>query len=240
LRSIARPVLVALLSAGLLNISTMAAAGKPLGMVVNAENAHLSYVNATMGTNVFAGDYLETDPGGTLRIKIGANQVYLSSASSAILMEDQNKSGVKLTHGTVGFSSPASAHFEIVTPVGTVRAADGKPAFGEVTLISPQKILVAAYHGSVVVSNGTTERTIAEGDAYNVSLAQAPQGSGTGNDDNNGNGNGNSNGNQKGGGYAIHNAEPLIFTAVVAGIMAGVGYAIWRVADESDSTPPSN
>ena len=174
MRSIARPVLVALLSAGLLNISTMAAAGKPLGMVVTCRERPSGYANATMGTNVFAGDYLETDPGGTLRIKIGANQVYLSSASSAILMEDQNKIRRKAHARNDWLFFPGFGHFEIVTPVGTVRGADGKPAFGEVTLISPQKILVAAYHGSVVVSNGTTERTIAEGDAYNVSLAQGP------------------------------------------------------------------
>jgi hypothetical protein len=191
-----------------------------------------------MGTHVFAGDFLQTDPGGTLRVKVGSNQLYLASASSAVLLEEQNKIQVKLTHGTIGFSSPVAARFEIETPVGTVRASDGKAAFGEVTLVGPQKILVAAYHGSLVVSNAGMERTIAEGDAYNVSLAQGPQGSGTGTDDNTDTAN--SNGSNQKGGYAIHNHQPLIFTAVVAGILAGVGYAVWHFANESDYTPPSN
>lgn len=238
MRSIARPVLVAILAAGLVNLSTLAAGGKPLGVVVTSENAHLAEANAAMGTNVFAGDYLETGPGGTLRVKVGSNQLYLASISSAVLLEEQNKIQVKLTHGTISFSSPAESHFEIETPVGTVRGADGKAAFGEVTLISPQKILVAAYHGSIVVSNAGVERTIAEGDAYNVSLAQGPQGAGTGNDDNTDNGN--NGGNKKGGGYAIHNNAPIIFTAVVAGVLGGLGYAVWHFSTESDYVPPSN
>lgn len=238
MRSIARPVLVAILAAGLINLSTLAAGGKPLGVVVTSENAHLAEANAAMGTNVFSGDYLETGPGGTLRVKVGSNQLYLSSISSAVLLEEQNKIQAKLTHGTISFSSPAASHFEIETPVGTVRAAEGKAAFGEVTLVGPQQILVAAYHGAIVVSNAGVERTIAEGDAYNVSLAQGPQGAGTGNDDNTDDGN--NGGNKKRGGYAIHNNAPLIFTAVVAGVLGGLGYAVWHFSTESDYVPPSN
>jgi len=233
LRPIARQFLVALLTAGLLNLSTMAAGGKTLGVVVAAEDAHLGEADAAMGTNVFTGDFLQTDPGGTLRVKVGLNQLYLTSASSAILLEEQNEIRVKLIQGTIGFSSPVANHFEIETPVGTVRAADGKPAFGEVTLIAPGKIMVAAYHGSIVVSNAGVERTIPEGEAYNVALAQDGQSTGTGDDNNTDNGNSNGTGNQQG----IHNHGPIIFTAVVSGILAGAGYAVWHVVTESASAP---
>ena len=94
--------------------------------------------------------------------------------------------------------------------------------------------MVAAYHGAIVVSNAGFERTIAEGNAYNVSLAQGPEGSGTGtnSDDNSGN----TNVPQK----AIHNYEPLVFTAIIMGTLAGLGYLVWHYANESDPTPPSN
>jgi hypothetical protein len=122
----------------------MAAAGTPLGMVVNAENAHLSEATAALGTNVFAGDSLQTDPDGTLRVRVGSNQVYLAAASFAMLLQDHDNIRVKLDRGTVGFSSPAASHFEIETPVGIIRGANGKAAFGEVTVIGPGKIMVAA------------------------------------------------------------------------------------------------
>ena len=235
MRSITRLALVALLSAGLCNLSVMAAAGTPLGMVVNAENAHLSEATATLGTNVFAGDSLQTDPDGTLRVRVGSNQVYLAAASFAMLLQHHDNIRVKLDRGTVGFSSPAASHFEIETPVGIIRGANGKAAFGEVTIVGPGKIMVAAYHGAIVVSNAGFERTIAEGNAYNVSLAQGPEGAGTGNgsDDNSGNTN---NVPQQ----AIHNYEPLVFTAIIMGTLAGLGYLVWHYANESDPSPPSN
>jgi len=234
LRLIARPILVALLTVGLVNLSAMAAGGRTLGMVVAAENAHLGEATAEMGTNVFAGDYLQTDPNGTLRVKVGANQLYLASASSAMLLDEQNRIRVKLTRGTIGFSSPLENRFEIETPVGSVRAQDGKAAFGEVTLVGPQTIMVAAYHGSLVVSYAGVERVIAEGDAFNVSFAQGPMGAGTGDDDNNAGG---GNGGNQSGGYAIKNHGPLIFTAVFAGALAGLGFLVWHFTTESDSTP---
>ncbi len=252
MQTIARPFLVVFLATSLLNLPAMAAGGKPVGMVVTAENAHLGEANAAMGTNIFGGDSLQTDPGGTLRVKVGGNQLYLASASSATLLDEQSKIRVKLTQGTIGFSSPIPSQFEIETPVGTVRAANGKAAFGEVTIVGPQKILVAAYRGSILVSGGGVERIVKEGDAYNVTflpnadpsaLAQGPQGAGASNgtDKDNGNDNGNnqndSGNNQKGGGYAVQNHGPIIFTAVVLGIAAGGAFAAWHVATESDSTP---
>lgn len=238
---IARMLLTGLLAASLLNVPpAAAAAGKPLGVVVKVENARLAGENAALGTNVFAGDYVETDPGGTLRLKLGANQLYLGSASSAIVLEEQNKVRLKLTHGMLGFLSPGENQLEIETPVGLVRAAKGTGAFGEVTLLGPQQILVAAYHGAIVVSGAGVERTIKEGDAFNVSLLpnadpsapdQGPQGAGTGN--NNGNNNGNSN-TQKG----IQNYGQVIFTAAVLGMAAGGAYAAWDLTTESNPNPP--
>ena len=56
----------------------MVAAEKPLGMVLVAENAHLSGATANIGADVFAGDALQTDPGGSWRLKVGSTQVYLT------------------------------------------------------------------------------------------------------------------------------------------------------------------
>ena len=75
-RSLIRSLLIACLISGLLNASPAMAAAKPVGMVVLAENAHLSGVTANIGADVFAGDVLHTDPGGNLRMKFGATQLY--------------------------------------------------------------------------------------------------------------------------------------------------------------------
>jgi hypothetical protein len=239
LRLIVRPFIVFLLTASLLDLSVFGSVVSPLGVVVTSENAHVDDANVATGTNVFAGDYLQTDKGGTLRLKIGSSQFYLSSASSAILLQEQRTLRMKLTQGKIGFSSAVAGDFEIETPVAMVRAAKGKAALGEVTLVGPHQIMVAAYRGSLVIANAGVERTIVEGTAYNVSLAQ---GTGTANDDSagNGSGNGNGNGNNQGGGYPVHNYGPLIFTTVFAGGLSGLGYTIWHFATESNYVPASN
>jgi hypothetical protein len=228
-----RLALVAVLIAGLLNLSVMAAAGNPLGMVVNAQNAHLGDANAAMGTNLFSGDSLQTDPGGSLRVRVGANQIYLTSASFATLLQDRAATRLKLDRGTLGFSSSTADRLEIQTPIGLIRPANDKAAFAEVTIVGPTKILVAAYRGSIVVSNAGFERTIPEGAAFNVALAQGQDAGAARPDDNDGN-----DGNYDQHRRAFHDYAPLIFTAVVAGALAGLGYLVWHLADESSPNPP--
>ena len=151
------------------------AAAKPVGMVVLAENAHLSGVTANIGADVFAGDVLHTDPGGNLRMKFGATQLYLNSASAATIGQEAPPLRVSLTQGTLGFSSNAADQFEIETPVGIVRGADGQRAFGEVT------ILRAAHNSRGGLSRFTgcgRKRGAAHhprrGDSYNVTFVRIP------------------------------------------------------------------
>jgi hypothetical protein len=219
-----RNTLIAFLISGLVSLPAMSAGARPLGMVVTASNAHLSGANASIGADVFTGEALQTDPGGNLRLKFGSTQIYLNSGSNAVLGQQADPLRVQLTQGTLGFSSNAGKQFEVETPVGLVRSADGQRAFGEVTIVGPKKILVAAYHGSLVVSGPGVERTIPEGDAFNVSLlpdpqpaAEPPAGSPT---------------------PAFHpGAGSLVFDLVILGAAAGVGYAIWHYTTESDTTP---
>ena len=159
-----------ILAAGILALPAMAAGEAPLGVVLVAGNAHLGTVSAAMGADVYPGDILATDPGGTLRVKAGASQFYLAAASTAALSQQNHLVRVNLITGTAGFSLAETGRFEVETPVGIVRAASGQRAFGEVSIAGPHKILVAAYHGDLVVDGNGQERTIKEGEAYNVSF----------------------------------------------------------------------
>ena len=153
-------------------------------------------------------------------------QIYLNSGSNATLGQEANPLRVVLTQGTLGFSSAAGAQFEVETPVGIVRSADGQRAFGEVTLVGPKKILVAAYHGTLIVKGAGIERTITEGNAFNISLAPDPEPAGAGSMP----------ASPK---PALHGGGgALIFDAVILGAAGGVGYAIWHYTTESDPAPP--
>ena len=174
MRSIIRTYLVLVVVAGLLNIPAASGGEKPLGMIVLASSAYVDKGTAGSGADVFSGDYLKTDPGGTLRLKLGSSQLYLLSASEAILSQDGNEVRARIKQGTAGFSSAVAGQFDIETPIATIRAADGQRAFGQVTLTSSDKMLVSAYNGDLVVERNGETKIVKAGEAYNVSYAPDP------------------------------------------------------------------
>jgi hypothetical protein len=220
--------LVAVLAAGMMNLPLMAASGqplamtaaneKPLGMVVLATNAHLDSADAAMGANVYAGDALETAAGGTLRLKVGTGQLYLTSESRAQFMPGESGAYVKLFRGTIGFSAAASDGITIETPVGIVRAADGQRAFGQVMLMSAREIIVTSYTGTLVVEREGEEHVINEGKTFEVSLPPDPAP-------------------QKYGVTPAFN-DKLLLKAIVVGAIAVAGFFVWCAESESNYHPP--
>jgi len=223
-----RSCLVALLAAGLLNLPAFAASDSPLGMVIQAEGlAHLGPTKAAIGSTVYPGDSVFTETGATMRLRVGASQVYLLSDSGASLAQVPNSMvHVIVAHGTVGFSSPANDPVALDTPLGLVHPVDGRAAFGQVTLASPVEMVVTAYHGDLIVEENGNLHTIPEGKSYRItkdleppaqpnSSAQSSQGSGT----------------------KTRNAaaSPIIEKVAIVGGAAVVSWAVWRELCESPS-----
>src|SRR4029077_9954388 len=168
---------------GMLNLPVFAANEKPLGMVIQAEEAQLGSAKATVGATVYPGDSIATGTGGTMRLKVGSGQLYLLSASTATLAENTAAFHAVVNRGTVGFSSPAVEPFELETPLGVVRPAAGA-TYGQVPLTGPREMIVSAYRGDLIVDNNGELHTIPEGKSFRVSMdldpaqpnAAAPQG----------------------------------------------------------------
>lgn len=180
-----RSCLIVFLVCGLVNFPAAAANEKPLGSIIQADKALLGNADAMIGATVYPGDALATSTGGTVRLKLGAGQLYLLGGSAATLLEQPSAVRAKVERGTVGFTSAAANPVELETPEGIVRGATGQ-AYGQVTLTGPREMIVSAYRGELVVEYGEESHTIAEGKSYNVTLvddepepaSQTPQGSG--------------------------------------------------------------
>ena len=151
MRKIARSTIVAFLIVGFCNLPSMSSTEKPLGVIAQAERAHLDSASAATGATVYAGDSFDTETGGTLRLRVGTSQFYLLASSAATLTQDSSGAMLTLTRGTAGFSSAASGQIQLDTPAGIVRGTEGKPAYGQVSIKSPNELVVSAFRGDLVL-----------------------------------------------------------------------------------------
>ena len=172
-----RAVLVAFLSVSLVSLPSMAAASKPLGMVVAADHAYLDHSNAATGASVYSDDALVTEQGGSLRLSVGPSQIYLLSLSSASLEPRDDKIQARVDRGTLGFSTARPAQLEIQTPLGLVHGADANPIFGQVSLVNPSTLRISSYEGTLVVEDVNGGRKIiAQGETYEGTLVSDASG----------------------------------------------------------------
>ena len=229
MRLMARLCLVVLLVASLLDLPAFAAVEKPLGSVVQAQEAQLDNAKLEVGTSIYRGDTVVTDAGGGLRLKLGGSQLYLLADSAATLAQNATAIHAVVARGTVGFSSNGADNIELEIPQGILRAADGQPAYGQVTITSAQEVVISAYRGSLVLDNDGELHTIPAGKNYRVTLEweQADQQTSPA---------------STGGDNPIiqprkRRRRKLAFYLIFTGAVAGASYAIWDHLDESPSKP---
>ena len=219
-----------LLVLALLDIPALAATAKPLGLVVQAREAMLDNSTLAVGTTVFPGDTVQTDEGGTLRLKFGTNQLYLLSSSAATFSQNENTIRATVTRGTVGFSSNASSELELAIPQGILRAARGQAASGQVTITNPQEVVISSYQGALVLDNEGEFHTIPAGKTYRVTMdlepAAEPAAPARRDQDPN-----------KDAGVIPTKRRKLYFELILVGAAAIGSYFIWREVTVSPSLP---
>lgn len=220
----ARSCVIAFVVVGMLNLPVIAASSKSLGMVVSADRASLDNAKAAIGADIYSGDALATDAGGSLRVKVGSGQMYLLSSSSATLVPQENRTQAKLNHGTLDFSTSAPEQLEIGTPLGVIRGADSQRVFGQVAVLNPTEMQISAYEGTLLVTalNGD-QKTIEQGQTYEATLAAPEPGGGQPN---------------AGVGHTGINWKHVAFVAAIAGAVGGTALALWLEETESCSIPP--
>lgn len=230
MRSLARSFMAILLVLALLDIPALAATAKPLGLVVQAHEAMLDNSTLAVGTTVFPGDTVQTDEGGTLRLKFGTNQLYLLSSSAATFSQNENTIRATVGRGTVGFSSNASSELELAIPQGILRAARGQAASGQVTITNPQEVVISSYQGALVLDNEGEFHTIPAGKTYRVTMdlepAAEPAAPARRDQDPN-----------KDAGVIPTKRRKLYFELILVGAAAIGTYFIWREVTVSPSLP---
>lgn len=228
MRPISKSLLTAILVASLLNLPAFAANEKPLGLVIQAQEAQIGTAVVAVGTTVYPGDTIVTDTGGTLRLKVGGSQVYLLASSAATLSQNAQMVHALVARGTVGFSSNGTDQFGLEIPEGIVSAAKGEPAYGQVTLTGPREVVISAYRGTLVLDNDGEMHSIPAGKSYRVSMDLEPastppqEAAGVGGKDHD---------------IVAPRHRHLVFDLIVLGTMAAVSGIIYYEVTQSPSIP---
>jgi len=238
LKTAARSCLVAILIGGLVNAPAFgaprpAAASRPAATVMQAQAALLDRSVAAAGSTVYAGDTLETDGTGSLRLRSGAAQLYMMSASATRLEETPSGIRVSLLHGTAGFSSGAEI-VELDTPNAIFRSRPGQPAHGRVSMISADQFVVTSIRGAFDIEVDGQTQTVPDGLSYRLTIVpDAQQGEGVGTPGNKQSGSGT---------IATRRTHKKFFLTAITVLSAGAGYYFgqWAYHEITESPDKPN
>jgi hypothetical protein len=165
-KSVVLAAFIALLSAQLLLAQTPNA---PLGLVGKAASAKIGNSAATEGATIYSGDYLSTDDGGVLQVRVGTLALELQSNSSAHIYRAPYGAVVELNSGTIFYTTPGNSQNVVivasdvrVTPV--LNTAD----FGRVSVDDPCNVSVQSDRGQADVRVGRESHLVEAGKAYRV------------------------------------------------------------------------
>ncbi len=206
--------LAAVLAAALIGIPAFAMpvnpASAPLGVVLQADRAHLGVDITFGGATIYEGDRLETQGDGTLRARLGGSQMYLREGTAAEVHGLSNGFSASLMRGTVVVSSPEGQTFQLLANGATIRPVGTQATVAQVTLVNANELLLTSNRGAIEVSLGGEVKTIEAGSSYRMEAQPDDPG-------------------RQGAGPAhTGRRRRLVFFLIAGGVAAGTGIGIWR------------
>lgn len=150
-------------------LSQTRGANAAIGLVGSAVKAHVGNAALTEGSTVYTGDYISTEDGGDVLIRVGAASLELLEHSAAHVYIAPYGAVVELNHGSAVYNTPGGKA-NIVIVASDVRATPDVTLadFGRVTIDDPCNITVSSQRGQVNVQVGSENRIVEEGKAYRV------------------------------------------------------------------------
>ena len=140
-----------------------------LGLVARAIAAHIGNTDVTDGATVYSGDYLTTQAGGTVVVKIGRLSLELQGNSSAHLYRTPYGAVAELDSGSALYATPAGEQ-KLVIVASDVRITPTAATanLGRVSIEGLCKIIVYNQRGQVSVQTGSETRIVEQSKALSV------------------------------------------------------------------------
>src|SRR5271154_2790109 len=174
MREVLAAMAAATVSVTMLGAPLWAAPASQLGIVVFADHAHVGTAAASVGSTVFGGDRLTTEPKGSVQVRAGAARFLLAGGGMATLSSDDAIPAATLISGTATFSTASSKAFTLHFANAAIRANSDEPTVGQVSVLGPKELIVKSTRGSLAFTVSGETRVVAEGSAYRVVLDPTP------------------------------------------------------------------
>jgi hypothetical protein len=149
-----------------------AAAESALGVIETADNAHVDGLEATAGSNFFAGEEFVTYDQGDVHLRVNDCQIDLGATTDARFLTDSTTNHLLVIQGTARYHCPAGASLVIEAPAGLIRAAQGQAVSGMVVVKDPKNLVIAAYGQGLILDNDGERHSIAAGQTYRVAVEE--------------------------------------------------------------------
>ncbi len=144
-----------------------------LGVVLEADRAHLNSGAVSAGATVYDRDRFSTETGGMLLLHSDAAMLELAEESEVMVRSRANGAQgteAELGKGTLVFSAARAAALEIVVQEADVRPITDARTIAQVSVTGPRELRISTRRGALQFSYRGETETIAEGSSYRVIL----------------------------------------------------------------------
>ena len=140
-----------------------------VGIVFDAESAHVSKAPLTSGPSLYSADLVRTESEGHVQLRVRQTRFQLAGQSEAAFFSGANGAVTELRHGTmvIGLNIPSES-FELFVSDVRIIPKNERPVLAEVTINAPCDFRIKVMHGNLEATAGKETKTLETGHLYDV------------------------------------------------------------------------
>src|ERR1700722_19886725 len=145
------------------------AQNQTVGVVLDAESAHVSNGLLASGTSLYSADVVKTESQGHVQLRIRQTRLQLAGQSEAALFSGAHGAVADLRQGTMVVAlNTASESFEVFVSDVRIIPKNERPVLAEVTMKAPCDFQIKVMHGRLEATAAKETKTLDEGHTYDV------------------------------------------------------------------------
>jgi hypothetical protein len=135
-----------------------------VGVVLDAESAHISNGLLTSGTSLYSADVVKTESQGHVQLRVRQTRLQLAGQSEAAFFPGANGAVTELRQGTMVVAlDTASESFEVFVSDVRIIPKNERPVLAEVTMQAPCDFQIKVMHGHLEATAAKESETLDQG-----------------------------------------------------------------------------